>query len=48
MAAGEVASELVMVSVPERVPPIVGMKATVTEQLAPAISVVTAQGTVTA
>jgi len=38
-AAGEDASELVMVSVPERVPGAVGEKVTVTEQLDPGASV---------
>jgi hypothetical protein len=45
---GEAASELVTISVAVRVPAAVGVKVRVTEQLAPAVSVVTAQGAVTA
>ena len=47
-AAGEVASELVTVNVPERGPAVVGVKVRVTEQLSPSSSVVTAQGIVMA
>ena len=43
-AAGEVGSELVTVRVPARGPAAVGEKAMVTEQLAPAASVVNTQG----
>ena len=48
MVAGELGSELVMVRVPVRAPVAVGVKVTVTEQLAPAARVVTAQGVVMA
>ena len=48
MVMGELVSELVMVRVPVRVPRAVGVKVTVTVQLAPAARVVEAQGVVTA
>ena len=46
--SGELESELVTVRVPGRAPVVVGVKVTVTVQLPPGFSVLTAQGTVTA
>src|ERR1700735_3418164 len=46
--SGELKSELAILSVPGRAPIAAGVNVTVTEQLAPGASVVTAQGTVTA
>jgi hypothetical protein len=45
---GELTSELVMLRVPARMPEVVGVKARVMEQLAPALRVVTAHGLVIA